>query len=612
MKRDLGIQKLLRLFTPRERKHAWVILGFTVLTGFAQSLGVISVLPFINVVLDPEVIFRTPILEFVYDLFGFTRALHFLMFLGGVVFFALFASNVISAFTLWMKTRFMNQQTHRMSVRLMAKYLSNPYEFFLTRNTNDMSKNILAEVGLLNASYLMALMEVITNIFVLFFIIITIFVIDFFASIIALLIFGTLYGTVMLYLRQKLRRRGELVRKENLKRYRFTSEALSSFKTTKVMHAEPHFIGSYEQASSQFAKHNTYAMVVGVLPRFMIEIIAVGGLVVFVLVQLALSRELESLAPVVGVLGLAGYRMLPALQNVFQGASSMQFSKPVLERLYDDLYETKDLEPRDIQAELSANIDPLGFKKSIEVKDAKFFYQGTEFNVLNGLSISIQKGQRIGLIGETGSGKTTLVDLLMGLLRLSGGSIQVDGTPLDDTTLKAWQKNLGYVPQEIYLSDESLTKNIAFGVPDEAIDMERVRRAAKLAALAKFVETELPKGYDTVVGERGVRLSGGQRQRIGIARALYRDPSVLILDEATSALDGTTEETVLSAINEAAKDRTVIMVAHRLNTLVDCDVIYLIEKGNISASGTYQSLLETNETFQRMAKEPQNSNSANR
>lgn len=603
MKKDLGIKKLLRLFTVRERKQAWIILGFTILTGFAQSLGVISVLPFINVVLDPEVIFESSILSFFYNSLGFTRALYFLMFLGGLVFLALFTSNVISAFTLWMKTRFMNQQTHRMSVRLLAKYLSNPYESFLTRNTNDMSKNVLAEVGQLNGGYLMALMEVITNFFILLFIIITILLIDFIASILALLIFGVLYGTVMLYLRGKLKRRGELVREENMKRFRFTVEALSSFKTTKVMHAEPHFIGSFEKSSQNFARHNTFAQVVGSLPRYMIEVIAVGGLVVFVLTQLALSRELESLAPVVGVLGFAGYRMLPALQVIFQGASSMQFTKPMLDRLYDDLYETKDIEPRNIQAEFQAPVNPLSFTQAIHIKQAMFQYQGTDFNVLNGLDVSILKGQRVGFVGETGSGKTTLIDVLMGLLRLSSGTMKIDQTPLNDDNLKAWQKNLGYVPQEIYLSDDTLLKNIAFGVPEKAIDEQRVKKAAALAALSTFVEEELPDGYQTMVGERGVRLSGGQRQRIGIARALYRDPSVLILDEATSALDGTTEETVLSAINAAAKDRTVIMVAHRLNTLIDCDVIYLIEKGKITASGTYQALLESNEVFKRMAKE---------
>ena len=601
------VSKLFELFTPKERKKAWVILGLSVLTGFAQSVGVISVLPFLNVVLDPEVIFRTPILTFLYEFFGFTRALHFLMLLGAFVFVALASSNIISAFTLWMRTRFVNQQNHTMSVKLLSRYLTQPYEFFLTRNTNELSKNILAEVNTLTGGLVMAIMEIVTYTLVLIFIMMTILIIDFRATIIAALIFGVLYGTVMLFLRQKLKRRGTLVREENAKRYRFTNEALSSFKTTKVIHAERFYVESYKSSSQAFARHNTFAQVVGVLPKFLIEIVAVGGLVIFVLAQLALGRELESLAPVVGVLGLAGYRMLPAVQIVFQQLTAIQYTRPVLDRLYEDLMDVKGQPLHGIEKNIDKrSISPLKFHEAITLKEVTFNYNNTDFAVLNGIDLTIHKNEVIGLVGETGSGKTTLVDVLMGLLHVSSGSMLIDSQPLDESNIHAWQKNIGYVPQEIYLSDASLKKNIAFGVDEHEIDFERVRDAARVASLDTFIE-ELPEQYETVVGERGVRLSGGQRQRIGIARAVYRNPDVLVLDEATSALDGTTEENVLKAMYSAAKERTVIMVAHRLNTLMDCDVIYMIEKGVIVAKGTYQELLSNNETFKRMAKEPKDS-----
>ena len=604
MKEPSSLQKLYQIFTPAERKYSLVILVLSLMTGIAQSLGVLSVLPFINVVLYPDIIFENDILRWFYTTFGFQRALHFLIFLGGVVFLALLFSNGISAFTIWAKVRFVTRRNHYLSTRLLTKYLSNPYPFFLKRNSNELSKNILAEVGILTKDYLMSLLELITNSFILLFILITILIVDFTASFFAILIFGTLYGTIMLMLRKRLRRRGQLSRTENKKRYRYTNEALSSFKTTKVNHAEPYFIEQYGKASFAFANHNTYAQVVGSMPRFIIEAVAAGGLVVFVVVQLALGRDLESLAPAVGVLGFAGYRMLPALQNAFQKATKLQYARPVLDRIYDDLMEAKSM---DLDAATKLGTKTLAFDKKLVLKEVSFAYEGTTHAVLHKLSLTIPKNHVVGFVGETGSGKTTLIDIVMGLLEPHQGELLVDGIPINEENVRQWQKNIGYVPQEIYLTDDSLMRNIAFGLPENEVDETRIKEVAKLAALSTFIETELPEGYHTVVGERGVRLSGGQRQRIGIARALYRNPSVLVLDEATSALDGTTEEAVLQAIRSAAKERTVIMVAHRLNTLIDCDVIYLLEKGNVVASGTYQKLLETNETFQRMAKEPKDS-----
>lgn len=594
-----GIQKLSLIFTRRERRLAYGIFFLSLLGGLTQSLGIVSILPFINVILDPDIIFRNAFLTFAYETLGFTRALHFLIFLGGLVFVVLMGSNIIAAINIWAKTRFVNQRNHVLSVKLLKRYLTNPYEFFLNHNSNELSKNVLAEVSTLTGGYLMSLMEIVTHGFILLFIVITILLVDFVASSIAIVIFGILYGTIMLQLKSRLKRRGELVRQENHKRYRYTNEGLTSFKITKVIQAEDYFLEAYGQSSQAFARHNTFAQVAGAMPRFLVESVAMGGLMLFVLTQLALGRELESLAPVVAVLGLAGYRMLPALQIVYQQLAQLQYTRPVLDRIFDDMIDLKNL-----SNEVSSNIpiEPLPFTQEIRIEKGSFKYASGHLPVINGIDLTIPKHQIIGLVGATGSGKTTLVDVLMGLLQLHAGSLKIDGQIIDENNVKAWQKNIGYVPQDIYLTDDTLARNIAFGIAPEAIDPERIREVARIASLSEFIEQELPDQYETFVGERGVRLSGGQRQRIGIARALYRNPSVLILDEATSALDGTTEAAVLKAMTDAAKERTVIMVAHRLNTLIDCDVIYLLSKGNIIASGDYETLLRENKTFQKMAK----------
>ena len=247
-------------------------------------------------------------------------------------------------------------------------------------------------------------------------------------------------------------------------------------------------------------------------------------------------------------------------------------------------------------------VKPIPFERIIELNDIVFKYPGTEEPVIRNQSLEIRKNTTVGLVGPTGCGKTTLVDIILGLLRPEQGIITVDDLEVNDVNIRSWQANLGYVPQVIYLTDDTITANIAFGIDPKKIDIEAVKKAAEIANLSDFIERELPSGYDTVIGERGIRLSGGQRQRLGIARALYTDPSVLVMDEATSALDGITENAVMEAIENLTGTKTIIIIAHRLTTLVKADIIYMLEKGKIKDSGTYKKLLENNRYFQKMSR----------
>jgi len=289
--------------------------------------------------------------------------------------------------------------------------------------------------------------------------------------------------------------------------------------------------------------------------------------------------------------------MLPALQGVYYAYNRMIYFRPLLERIYKDVYEAQTY----AAAVGVQDVAPLPFNESITFTDASFKYNRAESGVLHKVNLTITKNTMVGIVGKTGSGKTTLMDIILGLLFVQKGSMKVDDTPITPQNVKAWQAEIGYVPQEIYLSDDTVRKNIAFGIQDEAIDDIRIKEVIQMAALEDLV-ARLPQQEHTIVGERGVRLSGGERQRIGIARALYRKPSLLVLDEATSSLDGKTEEEVLQAIRQAAKSITIIMVAHRLNTLIDCDVIHVMNQGQLVDQGTYQELLQNNEDFQSMAK----------
>jgi ATP-binding cassette, subfamily B, bacterial PglK len=293
---------------------------------------------------------------------------------------------------------------------------------------------------------------------------------------------------------------------------------------------------------------------------------------------------------------MAGMKLFPALQAIYNNLASIRYSTEALEKLHHSVMSLSDPVPQDLSA------PPLKLTKSLELRDLRFRYPGAEVNSLDGLSLTIPAFSTIGIVGGTGAGKTTVIDLILGLLRPDGGEIRVDGQVITDDRVRAWQKSLGYVPQAIYLSDDTVAANIAFGVAPEHIDRDAVERAARIANLHDFVTTDLPQAYDTLVGERGVRLSGGQRQRIGIARALYHNPDVLILDEATSALDNLTEKAVMEAVHNLGHAKTVIMIAHRLSTVQECDTIFLLERGKLEAQGPYDQLIAENASFRKLAK----------
>ena len=596
MKQKNSLQKLFALLDRREQRQAWIILALTLITGFAQAVGVFSVFPFLNVALNPSLIQQNDTLRFVYELLGFTRGLYFLIFLGVLVFLALIFSNGITTITIYAKMRFSEIRNHSISSRLLEMYMNNNYQFYTSRNSSDLVKNIIQETGQL-IGYLMSFFDLLVNVSILVFILITILFIDFQTSMVAAILFGGIYILLTVYFRRTIRRKGEERNQANEDRVRFATEALNSYKTTKVMGVEDFYINNYKSRSLIFARANAFSSAAATIPRYIIEAIAAGGIVLFVLVEIALGRPLESLAPLIGVFGLAGYRMLPALQQVYGAYSRITYLEPIVDRIYEDVEQARAYEFS--VGEIETNKLPLN--KEIRFENASFKYDRGEDNVLKGVSLTIQKNTMVGIVGKTGSGKTTMMDLLLGLLFVKDGAMKVDSTLITPQNVKQWQAQIGYVPQEIYLSDDTVRKNIAFGQHEEAIDDERVKRVISMAALDDLV-ARLPQNIETIVGERGVRLSGGERQRIGIARALYRQPQLLVLDEATSSLDGKTEEEVLEAIREAAKDITIVMVAHRLNTLVDCDVIHVLEHGKVIDQGTYQELLDRNLAFQQMAK----------
>ncbi len=597
------LKKIYEILTPRERKQAALVFVASLVTAFAQAFGVASIFPFINAVMNPNIVEQNKWLSLIYQKLNFTGINSFIFFLGITVFLIVILSSVISAITTWGKARFTLGKNHGLSLRLLTIYLSQPYEYFLHKNTSELVKNVLSEIYQLTNQLLISLFEIIINGLMVLAILIMLFIVDISITMGVIFFLGGSYGLINYFVKRRLKEAGRERLEANRERYKITNEALSGIKTAKALGIESYFLRNYSNFSLKFTRHNVFAHVVREIPRYLLEAVAFGGIIFFILFMIACGEKVTDFLPLLSLYAFAAYRTLPALNRLLAAAGIVYYNIAIVDKIYEDMVAIKPLSQLAVPASPNEKFQ-LSFDKTIKLENISFSYGGSTFQVIKQINLTIFKNNTIGFAGPTGCGKTTLVDIILGLLTPQEGRIIIDDTILTNQNIAVWQKKIGYVPQEIYLSDDTVLKNIAFGVPDKYISYEQVKFVARIAALDGFIEKELPQKYDTIIGERGIRLSGGQRQRIGLARALYRNPEVLILDEATSSLDGATEEAVLKAIQAAAQARTVIMIAHRLSTLKDCDRIYILEKGKITGQGTYEELLKKNERFRDMAKLP--------
>ena len=586
-------RQLNSLFNRRERGQLAILSVALVVRAGVEMVGVGSIAPFMSVVADPSVVQSNEWLRAAYEAFGFTSTTAFLTALGVAVVVVLAVANTFSALALWGMLRFSYGMHHRLSNRLLRGYLAQPYSFFVERNSAAFSKTILTEVMQVIQGVMTPVLNITARSLVVVALVGLLIVLDPMLALVIVLVLGGAYGGLYMLVRAKQRRLGRERVAANQERFKVTGEAFGGIKDVKVLGREDAFASRFAPASWTYSKASASNAVLTQLPRYLFETIAFGGIVVIVLYYLQAGQGLAQILPTISLYAFAGYRLMPELQQLFSGVASIRFNRAALDDLTDDL-------DRFAPAPPTADVKALPFTEAIRFEDVTFRYAGADRPALDGVSLTIPRNQTIGLVGASGSGKTTLVDLLLGLYTPEAGRILVDDTPLTAENLSAWRRQVGYVPQHIFLCDDTIAHNIAFGVPAGEVDPERVERAARIAHLHDFIET-LPDGYETVVGERGVRLSGGQRQRIGIARALYHDPEVLVMDEATSALDGATESAVMEAIRELAGRKTIVLIAHRLTTVEDCDCIYLLDKGQVIDNGCFRELTLSSAAFREMA-----------
>jgi ABC-type multidrug transport system fused ATPase/permease subunit len=592
------LKKLLALQTPPERKRAGVLMGMILVMAFLDMLGVASILPFMAVLANPELVQTNALLNT-----AFTNSRHigihtpeqFLLALGVLVFVLLVTSLAFKALTTYAQTRFALMREYSISKRLVEGYLHQPYSWFLNRHSADLGKTILSEVSTVIGNGMIPLMTLMAQSTVALALMILLLIVDPLLALSVGVVLGLAYAGIFAVMSGWLKRLGKARIKANQERFTSVSEAFGAAKEVKVGGLEQVYIQRFAKPAEIYAKGQATAKVIAQLPRYALEAIAFGGMLLVILYFMAKSGSFASALPIITLYAFAGYRLMPALQQIYGAFTQLRFAGPALDALHQDLIS---LQVADVQ---HGPLSPLPLSQAITLDQVSYRYPNAPQPALKGIELTIPVHSTVGFVGATGSGKTTAVDVILGLLEPQEGALNIDGQPITAANRRQWQRAIGYVPQHIYLADDNVAANIAFGVNAKDIDQQTVERAAKIANLHEFVVNDLPQGYATTVGERGVRLSGGQRQRIGIARALYHNPQVLILDEATSALDNLTEQAVMEAVNNLGHDVTIILVAHRLSTVRQCDQIYLLERGEAKASGTYDQLTASNHQFAALA-----------
>jgi len=572
-----------------------------------DSLGVASIAPFVAVLANPDIIVDNIYLSKFYDFTGFSRADNipieiesFLFILGILVFITMLFSTLFKAWTLYSFERYAQQCNFSLSCQLVSGYLRQPYSWFLNRHSSDIGKTILSEVDAVIRGALFPLIMVIAYSAVTLAIMSMLFIIDpLLASLVGLGL-GGIYVITYVFLRKHMSNIGEDRVLANKERFKIIQEGFQGIKDIKIYGLENTLLKRFYSPALRYAKHTATQHIIGKMPRFLMEILAFGGILLVILYLMKNYEGFSDVVPILALYTLAAYRLMPSFQQVYSQVSTLRYSISALNILSDDL---EMLKKNDIEnADFSDSRKSLGIKYGIHLNDIYFRYENQEELTINNISLKIPVRNTIGIVGSTGSGKTTIVDIILGLLQPNSGHMIIDDKMINHKNIRSWQRTIGYVPQQIYISDDTIVANIAFGHNPELIDLEKVKNSAVISNLHEFIIEELPNGYDTTVGEQGVRLSGGQRQRIGIARALYNDPEVLVFDEATSALDNITEKEVIEAIRNLGNKKTIIMIAHRLSTVRHCDNIFVLDKGNLVGQGSYDQLIEANPQFQNMIK----------
>lgn len=588
-------KKMFSIISPEERPRAYFLVTLMIFSAGFDMFGVAAVFPFIAVLSNPSYVTTHPQLYAIYHWMGFSSLRMFFLLLGSVVLTILIVSNFFAAFTMWKILQFGNMQEHALSSRLLRQYLNKPFIFFLENNAAALIKNLFSEVSVVTNEIIISGMRFLAKLSAVFVLTAFLVVVNPLFALILLVVLGGTYFVIAFSIRKILEKKGGVRASSNELRYKIALEGIGAIQDIKLMGLSGFILKKYDLPSEKFAQARATTMSLSELPRYFIEVIAFGGILLFLLVTILIGGDLNHIVPVLATYAYAGVRLLPSLHAMYSAGSSIRFGLPAADALLKDLASKK---PRSL--DITNTREAIELHRTISFENVSFQYPNKTTFAIQNVNLSIPVGSSIGIVGTTGAGKTTIINLLLGLLLPYSGQIRIDDMVLTDNNLSSWQKLIGYVPQNVYLTDESIACNIAFGSSEKDVDYNLLQKVVLFSCLSDFINS-LPQGLLTLVGDRGINLSGGQKQRIGIARALYRNPSLLILDEATSALDNITEKTVLNNIHQYAPANTLIMIAHRLTTIKQCDQICMLRNGGeIIGLGSYAFLVENCAEFRSL------------
>ncbi len=562
---------------PYGRLKLFGVLGLILFNGVLQLVGVSSVFPFFALAAAPDRIRHSRVGGWLLHFLPPMSTNHLLVIAGCFAIAMLVFASVGSVFSENLRIRYAYGFCHWLRARLFESYASQPYAFFLRRNTAELNQRLM-DIQTFIQSVLLPVGEILTRLVIVLLMVGGIFVVQPWVALGATLVFGGFYFVVFLWLRPRTRAVGEGLKRHNLGFWKNTSQFLQGIKTVLVHGKSRHFMDRALEHSARIGFFQSRMPIYSNGPRYMIEPVAFGGLMAIVVVLAFRGRPFSDILPNLSVIAFAGYRLLPTLQLLYSQLVTVAANKYTLTQLEEEILDIEK-ETADAKPATTPPARPLVFQRELRLENITFQYPAASVPVLKDFNLVVAKNESLGVAGPSGSGKSTLVDLILGLHVPQSGVMRLDDVPLTEDNMASWRRMIGYVPQDIYLLDDSIEANIAFGV--DKVDAAALRDAALGAQILDFIEKELPRGFQTTVGERGVRLSGGQRQRIGLARALYHRPQVLILDEATSALDNETERAVMETIHRLQGTLTIITIAHRLSTLERCDRIIRVENGKI-------------------------------
>ncbi|MEN1969999.1 ABC transporter ATP-binding protein [Lentibacillus sp. N15] len=573
------INKLLSFFKKKEKKKLLILLFMMIIAAILETAGIGLIIPLVGIVTEPSLIQTQPILAFIFRLFHFDSNRVFIIFSVVSLLCVFVIKNLYLLFFNYAQVRVTSNQKVKLSKALFKEYLTKPYTFHLERNTAELLRNVKDEVSTVFQGIVISGFQLFTEILVIICISALLLVAAPIATITAFILLGGSVFTFFKLFRKKIRQLGKEQQKVKGEMIKWVNQGLGASKEVKVSGKENFFIKSFGEKSQISANNSRYMEMLEVVPRLFIETLLVGIVLVTLLIIVFQDTNTTQLVSTMAVFAMAAFRLMPSINRVMGLVTTIRYSLPALNVVYHDLIVTKTGLVPTMNPFHVINRGKRVFHHSIDLHNIYFRYPGQNNYAITGVSLSIPINHSVAFVGESGAGKTTLVDIILGLLEPEHGDILVDGKHLHEQK-SLWQQKIGYIPQSIYLSDDTIRGNVAFGLEKSEVDDLEIWRSLEQAQLKEFVE-RLPGKLDSFVGEHGVRLSGGQRQRIGIARALYHNPEILFMDEATSALDNETETEIMKAIDGLKGEKTLIIIAHRLSTIKNCDTVFKINNGEL-------------------------------